>query len=68
MIDELRCYPVGALMTTFTYTPMVGMTAQCGPDNRITYYEYDPLNRLLDVRDQYKNILKQYTYKYNTPQ
>jgi hypothetical protein len=33
-IDELRLYPSGALMTTYTYTPLVGMTSQCDVDDR----------------------------------
>lgn len=38
-IDELRLYPKNALMTTYTYTPLVGMTSQCDANNKITYYE-----------------------------
>lgn len=65
LIDELRLYPLDAQMTTFTYTPMIGMTSKCGPDNRINYYEYDAFDRLLDIRDQYSNIVQQFTYKYH---
>lgn len=65
-IDEIRLYPVGAKMTTYTYDPLIGITSQCDVNNRITYYEYDGLNRLLRVRDEQKSILKQYDYKYQT--
>jgi hypothetical protein len=63
-IDELRLYPALAQMTTFTYTPLVGLTSQCDENNRITYYEYDGFQRLKLIRDQDYNILKTYEYQY----
>jgi hypothetical protein len=64
LIDELRLYPATALMTTFTYEPLVGITSQCDVNNRISYYEYDGLNRLAFIRDQNKNIAKKICYNY----
>lgn len=64
-IDELRLYPVDAKMMTYTYKPLVGITSQCDPNNRITYYEYDNFNRLYLARDQNYNILKRYVYNYS---
>lgn len=64
LIDELRLYPTGSQMVTFTYDPLIGMTSQCDINNRIIYYEYDNLNRLKLIRDQDHNILKTYDYKY----
>jgi len=61
-IDELRLYPKGALMTTYTYDPLTGMSGQCDPNNRINYYEYDGLGKLLYIRDQDKNIVKKFCY------
>lgn len=63
-IDELRCYPQGAQMTTFTFDPLVGMTSQCDAASKIIYYEYDGLQRLLRIRDMDGNIVKQYEYQY----
>jgi hypothetical protein len=63
-IDELRFYPVGALMNTYTHEPLVGLTSQCDAQNKISYYEYDNMNRLLLIRDQDKNIIKTFEYKY----
>jgi hypothetical protein len=63
-IDEVRLYPQGALMTSYTYQPLTGISSQCDANNRITYYEYDGLGRLKMVRDDNKNILKALDYQY----
>lgn len=63
-IDEVRLYPFYGQMTTYAYKPLVGITSQCDVNNRITYYEYDGYNRLILIRDQDKNILKQICYNY----
>lgn len=63
-IDELRLYPKGAQMTTYTFSPLVGMTSQCDATNRIIYYEYDSFNRLKIMRDEDGKILKRVDYKY----
>jgi hypothetical protein len=64
LIDELRLYPAGALVTTYTYIPLIGTTSVASPNNTIVRYEYDHFNRLKTVRDGDRNILKQYEYKY----
>lgn len=64
-IDELRLYPSTAQMTTYTYSSLIGMTSQCDVDNKITYYEYDGLGRLSNVRDQDGNIIKTMEYHYH---
>ena len=63
-IDELRLYPSNAQMTTYTYTPVVGITSQCDIDNKVTYYDYDGFARLIDIRDQDGNIIKTMRYHY----
>jgi hypothetical protein len=63
-IDELRLYPKGALMTTYTYTPLIGMSGACDMDNKVTYYFYDGLGRLRYIKDQDGNILKTVEYHY----
>jgi len=66
-IDELRLYPSSAQMTSYTYQPLVGMTSQCDIGNRVTYYEYDGLQRLKRIRHQEQNIIKTYDYQYQAP-
>lgn len=63
-IDELRLYPKGALMSTVTYKEGVGKTNDCDANNRLLFYEYDQLGRLIIVRDQNRNIIKTYEYNY----
>lgn len=63
-IDELRLYPENALMTTFTYEPLIGITSQADQNSRIKYFDYDIFQRLYLIRDQDNNILKKTEYYY----
>ncbi|OMP80003.1 hypothetical protein [[Flexibacter] sp. ATCC 35208] len=63
-IDELRLYPADAKMTTNTYDPLVGITSQCDPANRVAYYEYDGIGRLKVLRDMDGNVLRVHDYQY----
>jgi hypothetical protein len=63
-IDDVRFYPSGAQMTTYTYDPLVGVTSSTDAKGLTTYYEYDGLQRLLNTKDQDGNILKSYDYHY----
>lgn len=64
LIDEVRLYPVDALMTSYTYGPGLNMTSKCDERNRVIYYEYDDLQRLTTIRDNEKNITKTFDYNY----
>lgn len=63
-VDELRLQPFEAQLTTYTYSPLVGMTSQTDPNGITTFYEYDSLGRLKNVKDHEGNILKQTLYHY----
>ena len=63
-IDELRLYPVYALMNTYTYDPFSGVTSMVDARSGISYYEYDGLKRLINIKDQYGNIIKSFCYNY----
>jgi hypothetical protein len=64
VIDEVRLFPVGAQMTTYTHDPLIGMTSMTDPNNITTYYEYDSFNRLNFIKDANKNIVKALDYNY----
>jgi hypothetical protein len=66
-VDELRLHPKGALMNTYTYQPLVGLTAMADANGNIVYNEYDALGRLKLSRDRNRNIIKQYDYQYQIP-
>jgi YD repeat-containing protein len=63
-IDDLRLYPVDAMMTTYTYNLMYSLTSETDANNRTTYYEYDNFEALRLVRDEKNNILKFFEYDF----
>jgi len=64
LIDEFRIYPVGAQMATTTYAPLIGKTSECDASGKVTYFQYDNLNRLRYVKDDKGNIIRMYDYNY----
>jgi hypothetical protein len=64
VIDEVRLYPAGALMTTYSYKLEFGLTAAADPNCIVTYYDYDSFGRLKHLRDYKRNIVKSYEYHY----
>ncbi len=53
-----------AMITFYTYDPLVGMTSQTGPDGATLTYGYDDLGRLLWIKDHLGNLVKHYEYHY----
>jgi len=53
-----------ALVTTFTYKPLGGISSETDPNGRTIYYEYDNFNRLSIIRDNDNKILKKICYNY----
>ncbi|MDH7459630.1 RHS repeat protein [Chitinophagaceae bacterium 26-R-25] len=62
-LDKLRTIS-GALVTTYTYSPLIGITSQTDPNGRTTYFEYDTMGRLALIKDQDGNIVKTFEYNY----
>ena len=54
----------GAVMTGYSYKPLVGMSATIDPKGERTYYEYDSFGRIKSVKDKDGNILTENQYNY----
>lgn len=54
----------GCMVTSYTYSPLIGITSVTDQSGKIVFYEYDNFNRLLRIRDKDNNIIKQYSYYY----
>ena len=63
-VDEVRFYPAGALMTTYTYDPLIGVTSITDDREMTTYYKYDNFGRLKYIRDFEGNVLQRTDYNY----
>ncbi|MDL5514707.1 RHS repeat protein [Arenibacter sp. M-2] len=55
-----------AMLTTYTYDPLVGVTSITDPKGYTIYYSYDSFNRLKEVRDSEGNLVTDYEYYYKT--
>ncbi|MDB5257892.1 MAG: repeat protein [Chitinophagaceae bacterium] len=64
MLDEIRAYPDGTLMSTYTYDPLVGTTSETDPNNLTTYYTFDIFGRLKLIKNTDTDIVKKYDYHY----
>ncbi|MFD0963209.1 RHS repeat domain-containing protein [Pseudofulvibacter geojedonensis] len=63
-IGMLRINLPKAMVSTYTYKPLVGITSMTDPRGYKTTYEYDEFNRLKYVKDADGNILSENQYKY----
>lgn len=61
---NLRNTLPNAMIRTFTYKPLIGITSETDENGKTTYYEYDSLGRLQYIKDQDLNIIKEYNYNY----
>lgn len=67
--NDLRNGLPNAMITTYTYDPLVGVTISTDPRNYTTNYVYEQndLNRLDHIADEDDHIVEKYTYNYGTP-
>ncbi len=68
-IDALRTADAfkERMVTTYEYSPLIGVTSMKDPKGYQMNYLYDSFNRLKEVRDQDNNLLSDYEYKYKDP-
>ncbi|MDR6969682.1 hypothetical protein J2X31_003716 [Flavobacterium arsenatis] len=65
-INSLRVSLPDAMVTTYTYKPLVGITSITDPKGDKITYHYDSFNRLQFVKDKDGNILSENQYRYRT--
>ncbi|MBN2779238.1 MAG: hypothetical protein JXR36_16525 [Bacteroidales bacterium] len=53
-----------AIITTYSYQPLWGVTQQTDPTGVTTYYLYDSYGRLEYIKDDDSKLLKKYVYHY----
>lgn len=63
-LAPLRNNLSNAQLTTYTYTPLWGMTTMTDTNNQKTSYVYDAMGRLSIIKDHGGNITKQFNYNY----
>lgn len=64
-IQKIRTNLTSAMVTTYSYKPLVGINSITDPKGVSVFYEYDDLNRLKTIKDDDLNILEEYCYGYN---
>ncbi len=65
-LSNLRNTPAltNAMVTTYTYDPLVGVTSVTDPNGNVTYYEYNKLQQLKQTKDNEDKVLSNYQYYY----
>ena len=63
-LQALRVAFPNAMITTYTYDPLIGITSITDPKGYSTYYEYDIFNRLQYIKDADGNLVSENKYNY----
>ena len=63
-LQTLRDGLPNAMVTTYTYDPLIGVTSITDPKGYTVYYEYDDFNRLKSVKDTDGNLVSENKYNY----
>jgi len=65
-LAPLRSHPllVNSSITTYSHKPLTGKLSQTDPSGRMTSFEYDSFQRLMNINDNNGFIIKNYQYNY----
>lgn len=63
-LDEVRLFPKGSQMQSFSYDPVYGVTDMVDANGQPSKYIYDSFGRLITVKDHDGNIQKKIEYNY----
>jgi YD repeat-containing protein len=64
LLDELRLQPMGSFMNTQSFDRQGRLRTETDQNYRSQYFEYDVWGRLKMVRDNDRNIVQHYEYKF----
>lgn len=67
-LNNLRVQIPNAMITTYTYKPLIGVSSITDLKGDTQYYIYDEFNRLKYVKDKIGNILSKNEYHYQLPE
>ncbi len=65
-LNDLREALPNAMVTTYTFDPLIGVTSITDPKSYTIYYEYDAANRLKMVKDADGKIVSENEYHYKS--
>lgn len=63
-LNKIRSGLPDAMVTTYTYDPLIGVTSITDPRGDTMTYEYDDFNRLQFIKDEKGNIISENKYNY----
>jgi YD repeat-containing protein len=63
-LNNLRTALPNAMVTTYTYKPLIGVSTITDPKGNKTTYDYDEFNRLKQVKDNNNHVLSKNEYHY----
>ena len=66
-LGKIRTNLTSGLVSTYTYSPLRGLTSETVPNGLTTFYEYDAFGRLKLIKDKDGKILKQIDYQFLKP-
>jgi YD repeat-containing protein len=63
-LNALRSTYPNAIITTYTYNPLIGVTSITDSKGDVVFYNYDSFGRLQTVKDKDGNVLSENQYNY----
>ncbi len=67
IFEKIREHFPNSMITTYLYQPLVGVTSITAPNGQSEYYKYDASNRLEEIRNDKKEVIKTFKYNYKQP-
>lgn len=64
-LNALRSSHPDAVITTYTYDPLVGVSSSTDTREQISFYHYDDFNRLIQITDHNHNSIETFRYNYS---